>query len=255
MSKKRIRFFVDTGGLFTHGAIIFMVLSAVFTLLGSLGKGGDVYFMATGFALPLACELLFLVLIVLFGNYSMLPTALPMVLFAVFFIIRAFSFENFLYMIIFMVLYLSVAVLFTATVIGWIRNKWLVSAVILITFLFNIAVIDYPALSEGAVSVTFSAIMQEISVLFILIGLLFSSLALKNKRALEEAGLPKMCSHKVVANKKEKEDKLPSERTAEELPENGKAELPENQKDAGPALPDTGTIALNESSPAENSDN
>ncbi|MDO4983277.1 MAG: hypothetical protein Q4E35_06955 [Eubacteriales bacterium] len=197
MKRKRIKFFVDSSGLFTHGAIIFMALAAVFTLLSGIGQQGDAYFMAAGFALPLACELLFLVLITLLGKRSMVLTALPTVMFAVYFIIKAFAFGSVIRIVVFTVLYLAAALLFTATVFGWIRSKWIVSAIIFITFAINVIVIDYPVLAQSAVSVTFTVLMREIAILFILLGLLFASLALKSKRPLEECDLPKMRSPKV----------------------------------------------------------
>ena len=211
MSKKRIKFFVDSEGLFTHGAIIFMVLAAIFTLLGSLGQSADRFFMLTGLVLPLICEVLFTLCIALFGRKTMLLTALPTVLFAVFFIIRAFSFASAVFIVIFTVLYLAVAVLFTATVFGWIRNKWILAAFIFLTLAFNVAVRDYPALSAVTVTVTFPALMQEIAVLFILMGLLFSALALKSRRGIEDVKLPKMGSHKVVVKNENKTDAIPAQ--------------------------------------------
>lgn len=259
MSRKRIKYFVDGSGLFTHGAVIFMALAAIFTLFGSLGQRSDRYFMLTGLALPLVCELLFLAMLALFGSRTMSLTALPAVMFSVFFIIRAFSFDNIVYMVIFMTVYLTAAILYTATVFGWVRNKWLLSAFIFICFALNVVLRDYPALSGGTVSVTFPVLMQEISILFILLALLFAALALKNKRSLEEAGLPKMRSPKVIIKnvKEDVKNSLEGKTTSSPAvmpPESPTGEIAENKESSAIPLSGSTEITDGEIISSENTD-
>ena len=102
-----------------------------------------------------------------------------MILGVVFFIYKAFSFESRIHMVLCILLYLAVAILYTGTVTGSIHTKWLLPPLFGLPFIYHIVVEDLPALSNTAVPVTFSAGMQEMSVLCIMAALFCVGMGLK----------------------------------------------------------------------------
>lgn len=195
-TKKRVKFFVDKNSALVHASIIFMALSAVFRLAGCWGMLGDSFFAATQLALPLICNLLFIVCILLFGSRAFWTTSVPVILGVVFFIIKSFTFTSVLHTVLCILLYVLVAVLYTATVFGVVPTKWLLVPLFGLPFIYHIAVEDLAALRDA--SVTVASALQEISVLFIMLALLLAALAMKKHRNIEELDLPKMRAPKVI---------------------------------------------------------
>lgn len=196
--KPRAKFFVDKNSWLIHAAVIFMALSAVFRLVGCWGMLGDRFFAATQLALPLACNLLFIVCLLLFGVRAFWTTAIPVILGVVFFIIKSFTFDSWLHTVLCILLYILVAVLYTATVFGVVRTKWLLVPLFGLPFIYHVAIEDAAALRDAANSVTFSAALQEISVLCIMLALFFTALAMQKRRKLEDMALPKIKDPKVI---------------------------------------------------------
>ena len=199
-TKKRVKFFVDRNSALVHAAVIFMALSAVFRLAGCWGMLGDSFFAATQIALPLICNLLFIVCILLLGSRAFWLTSLPVILGVVFFIIKSFTFTSVLHTVLCILLYVLVAVLYTATAFGVIRTKWLLVPLFGLPFVYHIAVEDLAALRDA--SVTVASALQEISVLCIMLALFLTALAMKKHRNIEELNLPKMRAPKVIPPQK-----------------------------------------------------
>ena len=206
MKKNTARYFVENDSLFSYGAVIFFLLSFVFCILGSLGRWDDRFFIISQVILPAACTLVFVVFMKLFGQRLFFMTCLPAVLGLAFFVIRAFTYENIAYLIISVVLSLSSVFLYTAVVVGWIKRKWPLIPIFLVDFFFDAYVKGYHTLRNPEIAVSFSAVMQEISVLFIILAMLFVSLAMKNKRGIESMGLPKIRSPKVIVKKEQEKE-------------------------------------------------
>ncbi len=59
---------MDKTGALVHAAVIFMALSAAFRLVGCWGLWTDQFFAAAQIALPLICNLLFILCLLLFGG-------------------------------------------------------------------------------------------------------------------------------------------------------------------------------------------
>lgn len=196
--KKRAKFFVDKGSALIHAAVIFMALSAVFRLAGCWGLWEDEFFAATQIALPLICNMLFILCVLLLGARAFWITSVPVILGVVFFIIKSFTFDSALHTVLCILLYLLVAVLYTATAFGYIRTKWLLVPLFGLPFIYHVAVEDARALRDAASAVTLSAVLQEISVLCIMLALLLTALAMKKHKNIEELDLPKMKAPKVI---------------------------------------------------------
>lgn len=194
----RIRFFVEQEAWTTQAAIIFMALSAVFRLIGSIGRWGDSTYTATQIVLPLTCNLLFILFLVLFGRRAIWTTALPVLGGVVFFIIKSLGFESWWHTLLCIGLYLLVAIVYLGTVTGVIRTKWLLPPLFALPFVYHILAEDLPALRNTEDPVSFSAGMLEISVLCIMLALLFTGLALKVKKKAIEGDLPRIRDPKVI---------------------------------------------------------
>ena len=118
-------------------------------------------------------------------------------------------------------LYLLVAVLYTGTVFGIIRTKWLLVPLFGLPFLYHIFVEDLAALRDTANPVSLSAGLQEISVLCVMLALLFTAIAMKKKKPQTEVELPKMKAPKVIApNKAEKAETAGSTEQSPKTDEN-----------------------------------
>ena len=201
-SKPRAKFYVEQQHWAVQTAIIFMALSAVFRIVGCWGKWDESFFAATQIALPLMCNILFILCLVLLGKKALWLSAVPVILGVVFFIIKSFTFDSWLHTVLCILLYLLVAVLYTGTVFGVIRTKWLLPPLFGLPFLYHIFVEDLAALRDTANPVTLSAGLQEISVLCVMLALFFTAIAMKKKKPQTEVELPKMKAPKVIAPNK-----------------------------------------------------
>ena len=152
------------------------------------------------------CNILFILCLVLLGKKALWLTSVPVILGVVFFIIKSFTFDSWLHTILCILLYLLVAVLYTGTVFGIIRTKWLLVPLFGLPFLYHIFVEDLAALRDTANPVTLSAGLQEISVLSVMLALFFTAIAMKKKKPQTEVELPKMKAPKVIAPNKAEKD-------------------------------------------------
>lgn len=191
--KPRVRFCVDKKGRFVHDAVLFMMLSIVFRVVGCWGLWTDRFFLITQILLPIASSLLFILILRFLGDKAFPATILPMLMGVAFFIIKAFTFESALHTALCIALYVLVAVLYTATALGYIRTKWFLVPLFALPFLYHVFVEDLAALRDVENPVLFSDGMQELSVLCVMIALIFTALALKKRKPpLEESNLPKI---------------------------------------------------------------
>lgn len=179
-SAPRVKYYVERQSAFCQAAVILMLLSATFRIIGCWGLWGDPFFAATQIALPLGCNVLFILCLLLLGKHLFSLTSLPVLLGVVFFIIKSFTFDSWIHTILCILLYLLVAVLYTATAFGALRTKWLLVPLFGLPFIYHIFVEDLPALSDGTLS--FAAGMQEMSVLCVMLALLCTAFAMKKKK-------------------------------------------------------------------------
>ena len=190
--RPRAKFYVDKKGRFVHDAVIFLLLSMVFRVVGCWGLWNDRFFAITEILLPLCACLLFILILRFLGDKVFPLTILPMLAGVAFFIIKALGFESILHTVLCICLYVLIAVLYILTAIGIIRTRWVLVPLFVLPFLYHVFVEDLAALRDTANPVLFADGMQELSVLAIMLALIFTSLALKKRKLLEEANLPKI---------------------------------------------------------------
>lgn len=235
MKKNNAKYFIDNDSLFSHGAVIFLVLSCVFCLLGSLGGWDDRFFIISQALLPAASTLVLVVFMKLFGRRLFWMTCFPVVLGLAFFVIKALTYGNILYSGISIAMSVLAVFLYTAVSFGWIRKKWPLIPIFILGFFFHIFVRDFNTLRNPDAAVSFSGLMQEISMLFMILAMLFISFAMKDKRGIESLGLPKIKAPKVIVKKDREKtgtadvpERLPEGSREKELPE--APEIPELEK-------------------------
>ena len=202
--KKNARFFIDSKSVCARTAMALMALSALFRVIGCWESMGDKLFAITQIVRPISCCLLFIVCILLFGKRWFFLSSIPLLFGVVFFILKSFTFESWLHTVLCIMLYLLVALLYTATVFGAIRTKWLLVPLFGLPFLYHIFYEDVLAIKAG--SFTLFTGLQEISVLCIMLALLFTAFGLNKVKEVVEPELPKIKDPIVI-----KPEKKPSE--------------------------------------------
>ena len=177
----KVRFSLDKNGFFAGSAVILLILTAIFRVIGCWGIWGDRINMIMLVLLPVCCSLLMILCILLFGRRGFFLSIIPVLLGVVFFVFKALSFTSWVQTVLCILLYLTVAVVYTATVFGWIHTKWLLPPLFGLPLLYHVVMIDLPALNNTVSPVTFSAGMQEMSVLCIMGAMLCVGLGLKKR--------------------------------------------------------------------------
>lgn len=200
--RPRAKFYVDRKGHFVHDAVLFMLLSAVFRMVGCWGLWSEKFFVITQILLPVGSSILFVLILRFLGDKALSLTILPVLAGAAFFVIRALGFENMLQIVLCISLCVLTVVLYILTVIGVIRTKWILVPLFAAVLGYRIFVEDLMALRDTANPVLFADGMLELSTICILLGLLFTTLALKKRKLLEEANLPKIKDPVVIKPQK-----------------------------------------------------
>ena len=175
----RVRFYLDKTGFFAESAVILLAMAIIFRIIGCIGMWGNRVDAIMLVLLPVLCALLLILCVLLLGKKGFFLSFIPVLLGVVFFVFKSLSFESWMHTVLCVILYVVVAVLYTATVIGWIHTKWLLPPLFGLPFLYHVAVEDIPALVKTPESVSFAAGMQEMSVLCIMAALFCIGMGLK----------------------------------------------------------------------------
>ncbi len=202
MKTDRVKYYIDRSGFGIQAMVILMALSIAFRIIGCWGLWNDHNFAVLQIALPIVSALLYILSIWFFGKHAVWLSFVPVVLGAVFFIVKSLGFESKLHMILCILLYIGVIALYFCTVFGIIRTKWFLVLLFLLPFLYHIFVEDLAALRDVSNPVNFADGMQEMSVLCVMLGLFFTALSLKKTVIETETELPKIKDPIVVTSDK-----------------------------------------------------
>ena len=235
MKTEKIKFYTERNSFGVQAMIILMALSVAFRVIGCWGLWSDRSFALAQIALPIGSALLLMVFVWLFGRRALWTTFIPVILGAVFFIVKSLGFESMVHTVLCILLYAAVIALYTGTVFGVIRTKWILAALFGLPFLYHIFVEDLPALRDTANPVSFSGGMQEMSVLCIMLGLFCLSLSMKKTIVEPVIHLPRIRKPKPAAEQEASEEAAAVEEAADQA--------------AAPAAPDASQTAQQE--PAE----
>lgn len=186
MKTEKVKFYIERNSFGIQTMVILMALSVIFRVIGCWGLWNDSNYAITQIALPVLSAFLIIVLVWLLGRRALWLSFIPVVLGAVFFIIKSLSFENKLYMVISILFCIAVIALYFCTVFGILHTKWILVFLFAVPFIYKVFVEDIAALRNTANPVSFAAGMQEMSALCTLLGLFFLSLSMK-KTVTEES--------------------------------------------------------------------
>jgi len=193
------------------------------------------------FLLFLGSCLLYGLSLLLFGRKWLWVTTGPFVLGVMAFVARLFTYDNLLQievsiprMMISILFYLVITAVYSATVCGGLRGKWL----LVLLFLFPLAghvVFDIiPAFRQGA-ALSASQILAELSVLIVLVGMVFTAISMRHTLPVP------------TENKKKKGDEVappqPGNKLDEKPPVVSDPEQPASDEEQEKASPETGNFA------------
>ena len=235
MKTEKIKFYTERNSFGVQAMIILMALSVAFRVIGCWGLWSDRSFALAQIALPIGSALLLIAFVWLFGKRALWTTFIPVILGAVFFIVKSLGFESMVHTVLCILLYAAVIALYTGTVFGVIRTKWILAALFGLPFLYHIFVEDLPARRDTANPVSFAGGMQEMSVLCIMLGLFCLSLSMKKTIVEPVIHLPRIRKPKPAAEREASEEAAADQEAADQA--------------AAPAAPDASQTAQQE--PAE----
>lgn len=204
MKTEKVRFYIERNSFGVQAMIILMAMSIAFRLIGCWGLWDDRSFAIAQIALPIGSALLLMVLVWLFGRRALWLSFIPVILGAVFFIIKSLGFDSTVHTVLCILLYSAVIALYTGTVFGVIRTKWVLVLLFGLPFLYHIFIEDLPALRNTVNPVSFSGGMQEMSVLCVMLGLFCLSFSMKKSIVEPVIHLPRIRKPKVASEQAEK---------------------------------------------------
>ena len=251
--KSHEKYMLDRRSIPAKAAMICLAISVLCRIVGGLLDRTffEDRFALVEFLMPVACSMLLLLCILLFGRKGFWTSVIPFVCLMMAFVLRLFTFDNLRQIelplnivLISMFGCLALAALYAATVFGA-RTKWLLFVLLLAALAGHVWFELVPAFQEGGwLSVT--PVCMEISVLFLFFTLLFVSVGMTRKHR-ERPPRPDHGSEPVppvpeekppVAEKTPKEPApIPAAEQEKPKPEPKKPEpTPEKASEAPPAV-------------------
>lgn len=180
---EKIRYSVGRKNFFVWLSVVFMALSALCRFFGYWGfwSNQTAQFNIFQIALPILCNILFAVIVICAGRRFFSLTFIPVMLGVMFFIIKAFGFDSILHTVMCVCLYIAVAFIYTATVFGVIRTKWLLAPLFGLPLIVHIFILDKDMFTPSSAAVPLSEWLPEMSVLCIMAALLCICFAMKRR--------------------------------------------------------------------------
>lgn len=200
-AEKELRgFFVEKGSFFAHAAVTVLVISIAARLLGTMTLWGDMPSLIGHVLLPVGCSLLFILFILLLGRIALWTTILPVLGGAAFFILAVFAEGPGWPLFVCIALAFLAAFLYTATLLGMLRSKWLLVLVFLLIFAYQVVFRAIPVFSDTRDPVGFSDGMKLLSSMGMVFAMFCAALSFKRRlRPESEPELPKIKDPVVVA--------------------------------------------------------
>lgn len=183
MENEKIRYRVSGKSIFVRISAVLMIVSMVFRVMGYWGfwKNQTPAFCYMQILLPILCGILYIVIILYLGERAFWLTVIPVILGAVFFIVKSTDFDGIFKTVLCMAVSVLTVIVYTATVFGKIRSKWLLAPLFGLPLLYQLIIRDGATIlaREGAMSL--NEFIPELSVLCILLALLMTVFAMKKR--------------------------------------------------------------------------
>ena len=190
-------FYVEKGSFFAHAAVTVLVLSVAARLLGTMNLWGDMQQLLIHIALPLGSALLFILFILALGRIALWTTILPVLGGAAFFVLSIFDQGPGWPLFICIALSFLAAFVYTATLTGMLRTKWIAVLVFAMILAYQVVFCAIPAFGDIELSISFAEGMKLLSSMGLVFAMFCACLAMRRrKRATPD--LPKIKDPKVV---------------------------------------------------------
>ncbi len=223
-------YYVEKGSFFAHAAVTVLVLSIAARLLGTMNEWGEMSRLIVQVLLPVGCSLLFILFILLLGRIALWSTILPVLGGAAFFILSAFDQGPGWTLFICIALAFLAAFLYTATLAGMIRGKWILALVFALILAYLIVLRAVPVFGNTEQPVSFVDGMALLSTLGIVFAMFLAVLSFRRKKAVKgETELPKIKDPVVIPPAGAEEAGSPAETEASVPAEPAEGGIPEPQ--------------------------
>lgn len=192
MEKEKLRYSVSGKNIFTKISVLLLALAILFRLIGCWGfwNNQTPEFIYLQIILPVAACVLFAVVALYMGKKLFFLSFIPVLLGAVFFVVRAFSYDSWIHTILSVVISIIAAFIYTGTVFGGIRTKWLLLPLFGLPLAYDIG-IEYRATilaRQGAMPL--GEFLPELSALCMMAALFFICFAMKKRDFTEKTEPP-----------------------------------------------------------------
>ena len=197
MKTEKVRFYTERNSFGVQAMVVLIALSIAFRLIGCWGswsgsEHGDSTYLILQIILPVVSALLLIALVWLFGRRALWLSLIPVMMGAVFFIIKSTEYESKLNMVLSILLCAAVIGLYFCTMFGFIRTKWFLVLLFGLAFLFHVFIVDLAALRNTENPVSFADGMQEMGALCVILGMFFVSLTMRKSVTEHHAGRRKL---------------------------------------------------------------
>lgn len=180
-------YYVEKGSFFAHASVTILLLSMAARLLGTMNLWyGEMMQLLVQVLLPVGCSVLFIVFILLLGRIALWSTILPVLGGAAFFILSVINSELGWPMFVCIALAFLAAFIYTATLSGLIRGKWLLVLVFALILAYQIIFRAIPVFSNTQEPVSFVDGMTMLSSLGIVLAMLLASISFRRKKSVKE---------------------------------------------------------------------
>jgi hypothetical protein len=178
---KRTCFYIDKRTPAAYLSLFFMAASAIIRLIYYSVTPMTPLVFWVHLVNVIAAAVVFVVAVVFFGERCPQLTAISVLMGVVFFMVKAFTFETLTHTVLCLILYTAVLVLYTLTIFGVIRTKYLLYPLFGLPLLYHIFVEDMQIYVLADPRPPFFEWLPEISVLCIMAALLCVSVAMKKR--------------------------------------------------------------------------
>ncbi len=179
---RRTSFYIERKSPAALIAVIFMILTIAIR---------TVYFTVTGittieiwlhYILPLSAAILMIFIITKLGYSRPKLSALSVLMFIIFFIARAFTFDSRIQTILCIIMYITILTVYNLTIFGIIPTKYLLYPLAGLPLLYHIFIEDMKLYVFAEPPVPFIEWLPEMSVLCIISALLCVAISIKKKK-------------------------------------------------------------------------
>ncbi len=178
---KKSPYIIKRNNLFSILSVVCMALCGILRSTYYIIKSFNAFELVVYLLLPILSAVIFISVVLFFGEKCPEATIISVFLGVLFFIIKAFSFESKLHTVLCLILYIGVLLLYSLTVLGVIPTKRLLYPLFGLPLIYHIFVEDMQLYILAKPPVPFLEWLPEISVLLIMSGLFFISLAFEKK--------------------------------------------------------------------------